>query len=58
MKKPNLPAVDPQIASLCNELLQRLDAAHARQWKESGVPIAETTPRPLVSTLASARVTA
>jgi hypothetical protein len=58
MKKPNLPPVDPQIASLCNELLQRLDAAHARQWEESSVPVTEATPRPLVSTLASARVVA
>lgn len=37
LHKPNLPAVDPQVATLCDELIQRLDAVHARQWRKSTV---------------------
>lgn len=38
MHRPNLPPVDPQVAMLCNELLQRLDELHDRQWQKSPVP--------------------
>jgi hypothetical protein len=40
MRKPNLPALDPQVASLCEELLRRLDDVHARQWQRSANPAA------------------
>jgi hypothetical protein len=33
MRRPDLPAFDPQVASRCDELLQRLDDAHAGQWQ-------------------------
>ena len=32
LRKPHLPPMDPQIASLCNSLLLELDAIHAAQW--------------------------
>jgi hypothetical protein len=35
MKKPNLPALDPQVEALCADLLRRLDETHARQWQRS-----------------------
>ena len=33
LRRPDLPALDPQVASLCSDLLQRLDEVHARQWR-------------------------
>jgi hypothetical protein len=54
MRKPDLPALDPQVASRCDELLQRLDAAHAAQWQvgvRSGLPdlagTASSPPQPM-----------
>ena len=35
---PICPALDPQVASLCSELLQRLDEVHARQWQKLKSP--------------------
>jgi len=32
-RRPDLPTLDPQVESLCNDLLQRLDEVHARQWR-------------------------
>ena len=32
IRKSNLPRLDPQVASLCEELLGRLDAEHRAQW--------------------------
>jgi hypothetical protein len=35
MRNPNLPPVDPQIDSLCRELLKKLDETHDAQWQSS-----------------------
>ncbi len=35
LKRPDLPALDPAVAALCGDLLQRLDDVHARQWQTS-----------------------
>lgn len=34
LRRADLPDLDPQVASLCSELLERLDGAHERQWNE------------------------
>lgn len=34
LRRPDLPALDPQVASLCSDLLRRLDEVHARQWQK------------------------
>jgi len=33
LRKPGLPALDPQVAALCTGLLARLDRTHAEQWR-------------------------
>jgi hypothetical protein len=33
LRKPGLPALDPQVAALCTGLLARLDRTHAAQWR-------------------------
>ena len=34
LRRPDLPALDPQVAPLCSDLLRRLDEVHARQWQQ------------------------
>jgi len=38
MKKANLPRLDPQGESLCQDVLARLDAEHGIQWLKGSAP--------------------
>ena len=38
VKKANLPRLDPQVESLCQDLLARLDAEQGRQWLKVSAP--------------------
>jgi hypothetical protein len=56
MRKPNLPALDPQVESLCNDLLRRLDDVHARQWQMGRDQIEQPGVAPAARGVASARL--
>ena len=59
VKKANLPRLDPQVESLCQDLLARLDAEQAAQWLKVPAPrdVKATVPAGVVARSARHRLT-